>query len=342
MQILNSHAYIRQQAAGIAPEMGFNTHEPFEAWHAKAKEKLTELLMLPLQSCEDDFQVTGQRQCDGYTQTDFLFQTEPGYYVSASFLLPDGITGPNATAICLQGHSTGMHISLGIEKFPGDDKTIAGGRDFAVRAVKEGLCAIAMEQRYMGTAGETPTGKPACLDNSRNEAMAALLLGRCAIGERVWDIQRLIDVLYKHFAQFVDKEKLVCLGNSGGGTATFYASCLDERICVSVPSCAVCTYDDSIMAMKHCPCNYIPNIRKFFNMGDLGCLIAPRKLVVVCGVEDNIFPLPGVEASFATIQSVYDSLGKGGLCALVKGSGGHQFYPDEAWPVIHGYLEGTK
>lgn len=339
MQTFHSHEYIRQQAATRMPQLQFTVHEPFEAWYAKAKEKLTELLMLPLQSCEDDFQVVGQQQREGYTQTDFIFQTEPGYYVSASFLLPDGITGPNATAICLQGHSTGMHISLGQEKFPGDDKTIAGGRDFAVRAVKEGLCAVAMEQRYMGSAGPTPTGKPACLDSAKNEAMAALLLGRCAIGERVWDIQRLIDVLYRHFADFVDREKLVCLGNSGGGTATFYASCLDERIRVSVPSCAVCTYDDSIMAMKHCPCNYVPNIRKYFNMGDLGCLIAPRKLVVVCGVEDKIFPLPGVETSFATIQKAYDSLGKGGLCTLVKGSGGHQFYPDEAWPVIHDYLK---
>ena len=104
--------------------------------------------------------------------------------------------------------------------------------------------------------------------------MATLLLGRTAIGERVWDISCLIDVITKHCSEYVDTDKIVCLGNSGSGTATFYASCLDERIFLSVPSCSVCTFDDSIMAMWHCPCNFIPGIRKYFDMGDLGCLIA--------------------------------------------------------------------
>lgn len=339
MQVFDSYTYIQKLAAENPPLMGFNAQEPLEQWQAKAKEKLTELLKMPTAGCDDDFQIVAQKQCDGYEQTNFIFQTEPGYYVSASFLRPSGVTAPNATAICLQGHSTGMHISLGEEKFPGDEKTIAGGRDFAVRTVKEGLCAVAMEQRYMGTAGQTETGKPLCLEKTKIPTMATLLMERTAIGERVWDIMRLIDVLYKHFGAYVDPAKLICLGNSGGGTATFYASCMDERIKISVPSCAVCTYDDSIMAMYHCPCNFVPGIRKYFNMGDLGCLIAPRKLVVVCGIEDKIFPLHGVEKSFATIQQAYNVLGKGEWCSLVKGDGGHQFYPDDAWPIIHKYLE---
>ena len=129
------------------------------------------------------------------------------------------------------------------------------------------------------------------------------------------------------------------MGNSGGGTATFYASCMDERISLSMPSCSVCTYEDSIMAMHHCPCNFIPGIRKYFDMGDLGALIAPRKLVLVCGKQDEIFPLQGVEASYERIQKVYSQLGKGELCRLVKGEGGHRFYPDEAWPVVHALME---
>ncbi len=338
MQVFDSYTYVQKLAADNPPLMGFTGEEPLEQWQGKAKEKLAQLLMMPAAGCDDDFRVIAKTRRDGYQQMDFVFQTEPGYYVSASFLLPDGVTAPTATAICLQGHSTGMHISLGQAKYPGDDKAIAGGRDFAVQAVGEGLCAVVMEQRYMGAAGLTENGKPLCLEKSRIPTMSTLLMERTAIGERVWDIMRLIDVLYKHFGAYVDKEKLICLGNSGGGTATFYASCMDERIKISVPSCAVCTYDDSIMAMYHCPCNFIPGIRKYFNMGDLGCLIVPRKLVVVCGIHDNIFPLHGVEKSFATIQKAYDSVNKGQWCTLIKGDGGHQFYPDDAWPVIHSYL----
>lgn len=338
MEFFNSQQYIRYMAQNTQPSMAYHG-EPLAAWQTAAREKLTQLLQMPTERCDDGFYIEGITQFEDYEQTDFAFQSEPGYFVRASFLRPNGIISPNATVVCLQGHSSGMHISLGQPKFPGDAETIAGGRDFAVRAVKEGVCAVAMEQRYMGSAGQTEEGKPLCLDRRASPTMATLLMGRTAIGERVWDIMRLIDVLFLHFDRYVDREKMMCLGNSGGGTATFYASCLDERIKISVPSCALCTYDDSIMAMFHCPCNFIPGIRKYFNMGDLGCLIAPRKLVAVCGVEDKIFPLPGVEKSFATIQSAYDAIGKGDDCALVKGSGGHQFYPDEAWPVIHKYLE---
>ena len=77
-------------------------------------------------------------------------------------------------------------------------------------------------------------------------------------------------------------------GNSGGGTATIYASALLENIKVSMPSCALCTYKDSIGAMHHCTCNFVPNIAIDFDMGDLCGLIAPRKLIVVSGGQQGI------------------------------------------------------
>ena len=162
-----------------------------------------------------------------------------------------------------------------------------------------------------------------------------MMWGRTAIGERVWDISRLIDVVESHFTQYIDPAKIICLGNSGGGTATFYAACMDERISLAVPSCAVCTYEDSIMAMHHCACNYIPSIRRYFEMGDLGCLIAPRKYVQVNGKEDKIFPIFGAEATFQNIKLAYAQAGKEDRCRMVVGSAGHQFYPDESWPIIH-------
>ena len=331
MKTSNSCDYIRFVAKENAPSMAWDGTKPLDQWQKEAHEKLSQLLGLPLQRCDEDFTVLKETKTEGYTRIDFEFQSEPGYYVPCSMLIPAGAEGPIPTAICLQGHSSGMHISVGEAKFPGDAKTIAGGRDFAVRAVKEGFCAIAMEQRYMGSSGQTETGSPACLNQFT--AMAGLLMGRTPIGERVWDIMRLIDTIEKNLTQYVDTSRIICMGNSGGGTATFYAACMEPRIHMAIPSCALCTYDDSIMAVYHCPCNFIPGIRQYFNMGDLGCLIAPRRLVVVCGVEDRIFPVHGVEASFEVIQSAYEQVGKAHMCKLIKGQGGHQFYPDEAWPV---------
>lgn len=333
-KIYNALDYVRS----IIPEpsMKYDASEDFAVWQSKAKEKLTELLGLPFEKCDDLYEIKSTSKKDGYTQIDFEFQSEEGFFVPCGLLVPDNLTKPLPVAICLQGHSTGMHISLGIEKFENDDKTIAGGRDFAVRAVKEGFCAIALDQRYMGATGQAENGTPSCL--TTNTAAAALLIGRTAIGERVWDVSRLIDVIEAHLTEYIDTSKIILMGNSGGGTATFYTSCLEDRIHMSIPSCAVCTYDDSIMAMHHCQCNFVPNIRKYFNMGDLGCLIAPKKLIIVCGKDDAIFPLPGVKKSFETIKSAYDANGLGDICHLVIGDGGHQFYPDQAWSIAHSML----
>ncbi len=332
----NSKVYFKYLVQATKPEMAYNEDIPLDEWQKKARVQLEKLLGLPLISCEADFTVLKKTSKPGYLQIDFEFQSEPGYFVPCSFLIPDGIEKPLPTVICLQGHSTGVHISLGMPKFPGDEKSIAGGRDFAVRAVQEGFCAIAMEQRYMGSCGQAETGKPACLTDGAS--LPSVLLGRTAIGERVWDIMRLIDVLEKELSEYVDKERIICMGHSGGGTAAFYTSCMDDRIYLSMPSCSVCTYEDSIIMLRHCDCNYVPGIRKYFNMGDLGCLIAPRRFVMVNGIEDSIFPIKGAEESFEVIKKAYKKVGKEELCHMVKGKGGHQFYPDDAWPVVKSIL----
>lgn len=331
MRRIKSKDYLLQLAENMPPSMAYTDEVYLEEWQQTAHEKLSELLGLPLTDCDSDFQIIREEKKETYTSIAFEFQSEPGYYVPCTLLVPLGVTEPIPGVICLQGHSTGAHISLGTSKFEKDIETIAGGRDFAVRAVEEGFCAIAIEQRYMGVAGQNELGRPACI--AENAAMGSFLLGRTAIGERVWDIHRLIDVIEAHLTAYIDAEHIICMGNSGGGTATFYASCYDERIKLSIPSCAVCTYEESVMAMNHCMCNMVPGIRKYFNMGDLGCLIAPRALIVVCGEEDKIFPLPGVKKSYEIIKKAYRKAGKEHLCHLVIGKGGHRFYPDDTWPI---------
>lgn len=329
---MTSLKHIQNLARTIIPSMAVEEDVEISEWQKKAHAKMSELLCLPLETCDTDFTITNIEELPDYKRVTFRFQSEPNYYVPCTLLVPNHLEKPLPGVICLQGHSSGAHISVGIPKFPEDEEDIAGGRDFAVRAVKEGYCAISIEQRYMGENGQRKdTGLPACLKD--NASMAALLIGRTAVGERVWDVHRLIDTIEEHLSEYIDATKIICMGNSGGGTTTFYSACYDKRISLAMPSCAVCSYDDSIMAMYHCPCNFVPNIRKYFDMGDLGSLIAPRPLVVVCGDKDPIFPLHGVKKSFETIKKTYEKHGKEESCRLVIGNGGHQFYPDDAWPI---------
>lgn len=329
-----SRNFIKAISYEFVPQMAYGSDCSLEEWQTAAREKLSELLGLPLLECADEFKIISEQEKENCKEIIFSYQSEPGYSVECTFWIPKGIAAPAPVVIGLQGHSTGAHITLGKIKYERDVKSVEGGRNFSVWAIKNGYCAASIEQRYMGENGrDEKDGKPACL--RLNASMGSFLLGRTAVGERVWDVHRLIDVLITYFREYINPDRIICMGNSGGGTTSFYAACYDERIFMTVPSCAVCTYEDSIMARHHCGCNYIPGIRRYFNMGDVGCLIAPRPLIVVCGVEDELFPLSGVEKSYAIIEAAYHAAGKDENCNLVKGKGGHQFYPEDVWPVVN-------
>ena len=310
--------------------MRYDGNEPYKAWKSRAREKLSELLGFPFSPCEDQFQITEEKEYEAYQKIRFKFQSEESYFVPCCLLIPKG--EPRPLAICIQGHSTGMHISFGEEIYHDDAELIKGGRDFALQAVKEGYCALVLEQRYMGTCGSLDDGAPLCA--RRNASLPALLLGRTAIGERVWDIQRLLDVITRYFSDRIDMKRILCMGNSGGGTSAFYAACMDDRIKLAMPSCAVCEFEDSIIPLHHCSCNYIPSIRKYFEMGDLACLIADRALIIVCGVHDPDFPLTGVLRSYERAHSIFKINGRENCCVLIQGPEGHRFYPDLAWPIV--------
>lgn len=301
--------------------------ESFDAWRRKVGAKLRQLLgntpaKVPL-NIRHEFETRHKE----FVERRFVFTAEKNADVPCHLLLPTHGSAPFPVMICLQGHSTGMHISLARPKYEGDQKSISGGdRDFAIRAVKEGFAALVMEQRCFGERKDAKHEGSRC----HHATMVSLLLGRTMIGERVWDVSRAIDAL----ATFpeLDSDKIACMGNSGGGTITYFAACCDPRIKAAMPSCYVCTFRDSIGRIHHCEDNYVPGILKWFEMGDLACLIAPRPLVVVAGKEDEIFPIKGVRSTFRRIRDIYSAAGHKDKCRLVVGNGGHRFYADDAWP----------
>ena len=321
----------------ITPSYRYDGKESMESWQKRAYDRLWNLLGLDkmVPASDDKFETEPSFKMGDVSVTPFTFQSEEGYFVPAYLALPLDYKGEKKRlCICLQGHSTGMHNSLymNMDRTPmteeSKDYVDDGDRGFCQRAVKEGYAAICIDQRYMGLTG-TFRDKPGCLGL---QSMSSLMMGRTPIGCRVWDIMRLIDTVEKNF-DFIDTNDIVCLGNSGGGTATFYAACIEKRIKYAIPSCAFCTYRDSIVDLRHCACNYIPNIAYDFDMGDLAGLIAPRNLIIVNGIIDNIFPDFGVHEAFDTAKNMFEAFG--GKIELVTGDGGHRFYADPAYEVLH-------
>ncbi|MBQ8526685.1 MAG: hypothetical protein IJ460_08230 [Clostridia bacterium] len=328
-----AYEYNKERIETVKPSMSY-AGEDFDAWRQSSREKLSQLLGLDkFSKTEPKTEIEYEKKVEGATEIRFTFQSEDGYRVPCHLLLPDGIVNP-PVMICLQGHSKGMHISLGRPKYDGDERSIQGGdRNFCQRAIQEGFAAVALEQRNFGECGGDETG-PKCFES----AMTALLMGRTTIAERVWDIMRLIDVLENEFADKVDIHTICCMGNSGGGTATAYVAALEDRIVLAMPSCAMCTYKDSIGAMHHCACNYVPKIAEYFDMGDLLTMAYPKYYIQVSGIEDPIFPITAAEKVFEKGKLVYDAQGVGERCTLIRGNGGHRFYADDAWPIVHQYL----
>lgn len=337
---MNPLVHNQEIMAKTMPSERYAGEEDFFAWQKRGRAILSGLLGLQnFEICDECFNIESQAECEEYKEYRFTVQSEANYYVPMVLRLPIGKKEKYPLMLCLQGHSTGMHISLGEIKYPKDESLISGGdRDFAKRAIEEGYAALCIEQRCFGACGSQPDGSPDC----ERSSLAALMLGRTTIGERVWDVSRAIDAVEAHFADLIDCDKIYLMGNSGGGTATYYAACIDERIRCAMPSCAVCSWAESITAVYHCTCNYIPGIARYFDMGDLGGLIAPRGLVVVNGALDSIFRKVGVEESFEITKRLYAAAGAPDACAHVEGPEGHRFYADLAWPVFKEIVERLK
>lgn len=335
---VNCHDHL---VKNIKPKLAFDEKADFFVWKNRIKEKFIELFGLNViaeNACPLNVEIISEEEKEGYQQIRFEFESEYGTVVPCYLLIPDRCKEKAPVVITLQGHNQmGFHSSVGNALCHETLDYDTGRGMFAVQAVKQGYIALAIEQRGMGerramnTFDRRVSVEPAS-GNCYYEAMTALTLGRTILGERCWDISRAIDALV-HFP-ICDTDKIVITGNSGGGTASYYAACYDERIKICVPSCAFCTYDQSILKYYHCSCNYVPNAYRWFDMQDLSCLIAPRQLVVIAGMYDTAFKIEGVKRGYDTIEKVFDKVNAKNHCRLVVTPKGHWWCEDVVWQAI--------
>lgn len=261
-----------------------------------------------------------------------VFTAESGADVLAYVCLPQNARPPYTSMICLQGHSTGMHRSIGVDR---EDETKPfegeGDRDFALQCMQRGIAALCIEQRSLGLRRERKQ-KLVHAQGCHDAAMHSLMLGRTLIGERVFDVDRGIDYLAQRGD--ADMKRIGVMGDSGGGNISLFSAALLPRIAFAMPACYFCTFKDSIMAIRHCADNYVPNLLRYAEMADLMGLFAPKPVVLVVGREDPIFPLTATRRAFRDLRRIYEAAGARPRCHLVVGEGGHRFYAEQAWPVM--------
>jgi dienelactone hydrolase len=314
------------KAEDVRPELAFDPDRDFPAWQSELRRRLCGIMAIPT-TWNDAIQPTIRRDSatDVYTMDRVEFEAEPGQVVPGYLLRPKVVKPPFPVMICLQGHSPGMHISIGRGKTKQEIASIRGGRDIAIQAVRHGWAALAIEQRAFGE--RAVKGVP-CGDFALRE----LLGGRPLTGQRVFDVMRAVDFIATQ--PDLDTAQIGCMGNSAGGTISFYAACVDDRIRLAVVSCSFGTFESTWLYKRHCACGYLPGLLKVADMPDLAGLIAPRHLILVAGRKDGIARFDGVEQGFQMAKRAFAAAECADRVVLSAAEGGHQFYPDLAWPVI--------
>jgi hypothetical protein len=162
--------------------------------------------------------------------------------------------------------------------------------------------------------------------------MLAFHLGGSVIGLRAYEGRRLID--YLETRSDLDTGRLGAMGISGGGLHTFFSTCLDPRIRACVVSGYYSTFKDSVLAMSHCACNFVPGLAPFGEMYDLVGLIAPRPMLVEAGTRDPIFPIDAVRRSVARAREVYGVWGAADQFETDYFEGRHQISGRRAYDFL--------
>ncbi|MEN6455987.1 MAG: alpha/beta hydrolase family protein [Prolixibacteraceae bacterium] len=315
----------------------------FKKWQRKFRPELKKLIGLDLiENQLKGYRPVAEKESSediGFAiREHWYIRTEPTVRLPFILLRPKNVSGTRPLVITPHGHSKNTELYAGIynseeERVSGEE----GERNVAVQAVKEGYFAIAPTTRGFGETRTPEDLEKDATSSCRVLLLQDLLVGRTPIGDRVWDMSRLIDWALENLP--VDPARIVMTGNSGGGTVTLFAAACDTRISIAIPSSYFCTFTGSIGSRRHCECNYVPGILQYGEMADVAGLIAPRPFCAVHGQLDNIFPIEETRKAFDHLKRIYTAAGAPDYCELYVGAEGHRYYKDGVWPFVRKHLK---
>lgn len=216
---------------------------------------------------------------------------------------------PGVVALC--GHGYGVRQILNISK--SEHKKRINYLDnyqknFAVELAKRGCIVIAPELFGFGEARlKKDLIKPFYISSCDELSHHLLPYGLTVASMRVYQAEVCAQILLKH--KRINKEKLSCMGISGGGLTALYAGVIEDSFKKIVISGYVNTFRDSILSRWHCPDNYIPGIMKIGEIYDFASSLAPRELLIESGKKDKLFPFDASKKAHENIKRIYKLVG---------------------------------
>ncbi len=314
-------------------------------WQVETRQRLREAIgILDLPPAPLEAETIEEIDKGDYTRAKILLRTSACTLMPVYILKPKRASGPLPVVVAFHGHGYGVKDIVGLWE-DGEERNVPDGyhKDFAVALCRRGFLVAAPEISCFGerlndySYLDQLLGQPIPY-TCHHTATLAFHLGGSAVGLRVFDGFKLVDYLATR--PDADVTRLGAMGISGGGMHTFFSTCLDERIRACVVSGYFCTFRQSILAMHHCTCNFVPGLHRFGEIYDLAGLIAPRPMLVEAGLRDPIFPIAGVQEAVERAREVYARLGAPDELEVDVFEGRHQISGRRAYDFLWEKLAG--
>ncbi|MEO7297948.1 MAG: acetylxylan esterase [Verrucomicrobiota bacterium] len=236
--------------------------------------------------------VFGKMIRDGYSIEKVYFQSYPGFYVAGNLYRPIG-KGKFPAILNPHGHWENGRMA--------DTNTgsIAGR---CINFAKQGMIAFSYDMvgyndTFFPDHGENISTKDFY---KRHRGFATnetnLLWNINLMGLQTWNSIRALDFLES--LRDVDKSRLACTGESGGGTQTFMLGAIDNRLAAQAPVVMV-----SHSMQGGCSCENAPGLRIEYSNMEIAAAAAPRPQIMIGATGDWTKTMMTIEGP--AVESVY-------------------------------------
>lgn len=333
--------YLLAQFREAPRELAFDARgsRDFGAWKEEFGARLRECLGPFPEPCELDPEVIETVDEGPYLREKVLFNSEPDMAVVAYVLVPKGMeTGERRPAIlACHGHGHGKDDICGIDH--GEQRrvsTIADlNYDYARQFAERGYVVIAPDWRGFGERrlGGERSGQDSC----DLLFIKGMLFGQNLLTLNIWDA--MCSLSYLQSRPDVDPERVGVAGLSYGGTMALFTAALDERVRCAVVSGYLNSLGSFALGYGNfCGAQVPTGLLGYGDLSDVGCLVAPRPLLIESGTQDNGFPLESSRDAAAAVRRGYEAASFEERFGVDEFVGGHRWSGARAYEWMDRWL----
>ncbi len=239
-------------------------------WQARAREIREQVLiscgLWPLpEKTPLAAKIFGRIEREDYTIEKVYFQTYPGFYLAGNLYRPKGKgRGPFPAVLNPHGHWANGRMA------DTPEGSIAAR---CISFARQGMVAFSYDMA--GYNDTVQLGKHRAFFNQPELQLWSISL----MGLQTWNSIRALDFLES--LPDVDKKRLACTGESGGGTQTFMLGAVDGRLAAQAPVVMV-----SHSMQGGCQCENAPGLRVEYSNMEIAAVPAPRPQHLVAASGD--------------------------------------------------------